>query len=152
MRLVRRPVPDHDAWPQSIPSVLRRVFAARRVLRLARALISHDKYAYPRVRVAVLACRQPAGDPKYLSELNRSLRQENAALRRTVKLARESLAAMALRMERVVRNAEREFTAARRREKRGDRDPNHVAGLSSVLPASTDGVVREFKPERSKDS
>ena len=54
--------------------------------------------------------------------------------------------------ERVVRNAEREIAAARRREKRGDRDPNQVAGLSSVLPTPTDGVVLEFKPDRSKDT
>lgn len=107
--------------------------------------------AYPRARVAVLAYRKPAGEPTSLSELNRNLRQENAELRRTVKLARESMAAMALRMERVVRNAEREIAAARRREKRGDRDPNQVAGLSSVLPTPTDGVVLEFKP-RSKNT
>ena len=118
----------------------------------SRTLISHDKCAYPRVRVAVLAYRQPTGESKSLSELNRNLRQENAELRRTVKLARESMAAMSLRMERVVRHAERELAAARRREKNGNRDPNQVAGLSSVLPPQTDGVVLEFNPDRNKDS
>ena len=33
IRIVRRELPAHGAWPQSIPSVLRRVFVARGVLR-----------------------------------------------------------------------------------------------------------------------
>ncbi|OGT57194.1 MAG: hypothetical protein A3E01_14135 [Gammaproteobacteria bacterium RIFCSPHIGHO2_12_FULL_63_22] len=173
--MVKKPAPPSDGIEQDFMLALARVAAgnptnpalAKRAKRgtlevnistvareagHSRTLISHDKCAYPQVRVAVLAYRQPAGEPTSLSELNRNLRQENAELRRTVKLARESMAAMALRMERVVRNAEREIAAARRREKRGDRDPNQVAGLSSVLPTPTDGVVLEFKPERSKDA
>ena len=101
----------------------------------SRTLISHDKCAYPAVRQAILALKSPAEEPPTsLAELNRRLREENAELRRTVKQARDSMAAMALRMTRVVKEAERRCAAADRRSGRRP-DAQQVAG--------------QFKDERS---
>lgn len=94
----------------------------------SRTLISHDKCAYPAVRTAILALKAPRdAEPTSLAEVNRRLRLENAELRRTVKLARDSMAAMALRMSRVVKEAERRVAAAERRAGRRS-DANQVAG------------------------
>lgn len=108
----------------------------------SRTLISHDKCAYPAVRTAILALKAPRdGEPTSLAELNRRLRQENAELRRTVKLARDSMAAMALRMARVVKEAERRVAAAERRAGRRA-DSNHVAGqFWDERSAAADGKV-----------
>lgn len=82
----------------------------------SRTLISHDRCAYPAVRQAILALKAPPEQvPTSLAELNRRLRAENAELRRTVKQARDSMAAMALRMARVVKEADRRCAAAERR-------------------------------------
>ena len=116
----------------------------------SRTLISHDKCAYPRVRAEVLAFKKPKGEPTSLAEINRRLRMENAELRRTVKLARESMAAMLLRMERVVREADRRVAAARRKETRSD-NPNEVAGRFSS-PSTGLGVVVDFNRDRPKES
>ena len=60
-RIVRREVPDHAAWPPSIPNVLGRIFAARGVLRpedaelkLAR-LLPPDTMGHLQAAVRILA-------------------------------------------------------------------------------------------------
>lgn len=106
-RLRRRALPAPGLWPTHLPPLLGRLYAARG---------------------AILALKVPReSEPTSLAELNRRLRQENAELRRTVKLARDSMAAMALRIARVVKEAERRVAAAERRAGRRT-DSNLVAG------------------------
>jgi len=95
----------------------------------SRTLVSHERCAYPRVRAAILNYRNPPNQATSMAETNRRLRSENAELRRSIKLAREAMAAMVRRMERVKNEADREVLAARRREQRGNRDPNEIAGV-----------------------
>ena len=89
-RLARRPLPRHGPWPDTMPAVLQRVYAARGVTGTAVAVRG----------LATLPDLVAVGTVADLVSL----------------------------------------------------DGNHVAGLSSVLPTPTDGVVLEFKPERSRDS
>ena len=63
-----------------------------------------------------------------MAEVNRRLRAEAAELRRTVKLERETKAAMIRRMDRVVEEARRKIAAAERRDLRDHHDPNEIAG------------------------
>jgi hypothetical protein len=79
-----------------------------------------------------------------MAEINRWLRGENAELRRSIKLAREAMAAMVRRMERIKNEADREVLAARRREQRGNRDPNEIAGIrpDQVTPTILNLVQR----------
>ena len=95
----------------------------------SRTLVSHQRCAYPRVRAAILNYRTPPNQATSMAEINRRLRGENAELRRSIKLAREAMAAMVRRMERVKNEADREVLAAQRREQRGNRDPNEIAGV-----------------------
>lgn len=82
----------------------------------SRTLISHDRCAYPAVRSAILAVKPRGESPaRTLAEMNRALRHENAELRRTVKMARDSMAAMLLRMHRVEREAERRVDVLQRK-------------------------------------
>jgi len=95
----------------------------------SRTLLSHGRCAYPQVRAAILNYRNPPNQATSMAEINRRLRGENAELRRSIKLAREAMAAMVRRMERVKNEADREVLAAQRREQRGNRDPNEIAGV-----------------------
>ena len=95
----------------------------------SRTLVSHDRCAYPRVRTAILNYMSPPTRGSSIAEVNRRLRSENAELRRSIKLAREAMAAMVRRMECVKHEADREVLAAQRREQRGNRDPNEIAGV-----------------------
>ena len=97
--------------------------------RRSRTLISHDRCAYPGVRAVVRNYTKPPTPGTSMAEVNRRLRSENAELRRTIKFAREAMAAMVRRMERVKNEADREVLAAQRREQRGNRDPNEIAGV-----------------------
>jgi hypothetical protein len=113
--------------------------------RRARTLISHDACAYPRVRAAIIAFAVPVAESKTLADVNRRLREDNVELRRAVKIARAEAAAMLLRMERLAKDANREVKAVQRRERRGKRDPNSVAGIgleigsAPVTPIFRDG-------------
>lgn len=117
----------------------------------SRTHISHDGCAYPAVREEVLKLKSPPQEePTSMAEINRRLRRENAELRHTVKVARDSMAAMALRMARVVSEAERRVAAAERRA--GNRkNTAHVAGqFTEERVASPDGkVVNMDKSKRS---
>lgn len=119
----------------------------------SRTLISHEGCAYPAVRRAILDAKAPPrSEPTSLAEINRRLRQENAELRRTVKLARDSMAAMALRMNRVVREAERRVAAADRRA--GNRASSaEVAGqfCEERVTAATEKVVPIRRPNAKTD-
>jgi len=95
----------------------------------SRTLVSHDGCAYPRVRAAVLSYAKPPAKVTSKVEINRRLRKENAELRRSIKLARETTVAVIRRMERVKHEADREVLAAQRRAQRGNRDPNEIAGV-----------------------
>ena len=110
----------------------------------SRTLVSHERCAYPRVRVAILNYRYPPTQATSMAEINRRLRGENAELRRSIKLAREAMAAMVRRMDRVKNEADREVLAAQRREQRGNRDPNEIAGvrLDQVTPTILNLVPR----------
>ena len=79
-----------------------------------------------------------------MAEINRRLRSENAELRRSIKLAREAMAAMVRRVERIKNEADREVLAARRREQRGNRDPNEIAGVrADQITPTILNLVRE---------
>src|SRR6516225_6498756 len=60
----------------------------------SRTLVSHGCCAYPQVRAAILNYRNPPNQATSMAEINRRLRSENAELRRSIKLAREAMAAM----------------------------------------------------------
>lgn len=108
----------------------------------SRTHISHAGCAYPAIRQTILELKAPQkSTPTSIAEINRRLREENAELRRTVKHARDSMAAMALRMARVVREAERRVAIAERK-KRGSASPDHVAGqFADERAAPADGKV-----------
>ena len=110
----------------------------------SRTLVSYERCAYPRVRAAILNYRNPPNPAPSMAEINRRLRNENAELRRSIKLAREAMAAMVRRMERVKNEADREVLAAQRREQRGNRDPNEIAGVrpDQVTPTILNLVPR----------
>lgn len=108
----------------------------------SRTLISHEECAYPRVRAAIKAHMAPVLEPRSMAEINKKLRVENAELKRTIRLAREEMVAMIRRMDRVKREADRKTQAALRRERRGSRDANEIAGASTELSIETDNVVR----------
>lgn len=112
----------------------------------SRTLISHDRCAYPQVRAAILNYVDPPTQATSMAEINRRLHNENAELRRSIKLAREAMAAMVRRMERVKYEADREVLAAQRREQRGNRDPNELAGVrpNRVTPTILN-VVQETR-------
>ena len=110
----------------------------------SRSLGSHGCCAYPQVRAAILNYRNPPNQATSMAEINRRLRSENAELRRSIKLAREAMAAMVRRVERIKNEADREVLAARRREQRGNRDPNEIAGIrpDQVTPTILNLVQR----------
>lgn len=107
----------------------------------SRTLISHDRCAYPKVRAKILALRAPSAEPMSLAEINRRLRQDNAELRRSVKLARDSMAAMALRMNRVVKEAERRIAMAERRRSKKSAPGDKIAGRFKDEFPGQDSVV-----------
>ena len=113
----------------------------------SRTLVSHGRCAYPQVRAAILNYRNYRNPPKQatsMAEINRWLRGENAELRRSIKLAREAMAAMVRRMERIKNEADREVLAARRREQGGNRDPNEIAGVrADQITPTILNLVRE---------
>jgi len=110
----------------------------------SRTLVSHGCCAYPQVRAAILNYRNPPNQATSMAEINRRLRSENAELRRSIKLAREAMAAMVRRVERIKNEADREVLAARRREQRGNRDPNEIAGVrADQITPTILNLVRE---------
>ena len=110
----------------------------------SRTLVSHGCCAYPQVRAAILNYRNPPNQATSMAEINRRLRSENAELRRSIKLAREAMAAMVRRMERIKNEADREVLAARRREQGGNRDPNEIAGVrADQITPTILNLVRE---------
>ena len=110
----------------------------------SRTLVSHGCCAYPQVRAAILNYRNPPKQATSTAEINRRLRSENAELRRSIKLAREAMAAMVRRVERIKNEADREVLAARRREQRGNRDPNEIAGVrADQITPTILNLVRE---------
>jgi hypothetical protein len=110
----------------------------------SRTLVSHGCCAYPQVRAAILNYRNPPNQATSMAEINRRLRSENAELRRSIKLAREAMAAMVRRVERIKNEADREVLAARRREQGGNRDPNEIAGVrADQITPTILNLVRE---------
>ena len=110
----------------------------------SRTLVSHGCCAYPQVRAAILNYRNPPNQATSMAEINRRLRSENAELRRSIKLAREAMAEMVRRVESIKNEADREVLAARRREQRGNRDPNEIAGVrADQITPTILNLVRE---------
>jgi hypothetical protein len=81
----------------------------------ARTLIAHEQCAYPRVRKAIAKNNNPdARIPTSFEELNDNLRQENSALKESVKMAMSRVAAMMVRMNAVETKASRKVAEAER--------------------------------------
>lgn len=117
----------------------------------SRTLISHENCAYPAVRQAILALKSPPEEPSTsLAELNRRLRAENSELRRTVKQARDSMAAMALRMARVVKEADRRCAAADRRAGRRSGAQEVAGQFRDERSGCREGTVVPIRPHESE--
>ena len=82
--------------------------------RRSRTLIGHERCRYPAVRAKVLAARQAVVEPHTAEEVIRRLREDNACLRRDLRDARSTLAAMVRRITAAEHSAKRELRRARR--------------------------------------
>jgi hypothetical protein len=100
----------------------------------ARTLIGHDGCAYPRVRAAIKLHENPIGPTTSFEDVNRSLREQNADLRKTVLIATSRLAAMIRRMDAVDKAAAEEVKKAKRgsANKSPASNANQVAGARLV--------------------
>jgi hypothetical protein len=110
----------------------------------ARTLIGHDGCAYPKVRAAIKRHENPVGPSTSYEDVNRSLREQNADLRKTVIIAASRLAAMIRRMDAVDKAAAEAIKKAKRggTNKARASNPNEVAG--GGLRKRTLGAVIAF--------
>lgn len=110
----------------------------------ARTLIGHDGCAYPRVRAAIKCHRNPVGPTTSYEDVNRSLREQNAGLRKTVLIAASRLSAMIRRMDAVDKAAAVAVKKAKREtvNKTLTSNANQVAGAR--LTKKTPGSVIPF--------
>lgn len=103
----------------------------------ARTLIGHDGCAYPRVRAAIKRHEEPGGPSTSFEDVNRSLREQNAELRKTVLIAASRLAAMIRRMDAVDKAAAEAVKKAKREaaNKGNVSNANQVAGARLIRKA-----------------
>lgn len=108
----------------------------------ARTLIGHDGCAYPRVRAAIKALEDRSGPVTSFEDVNRKLREENADLRKTIKISMSQVAAVLRRMETLDSEIERKIKEATRiaKGKGFIPDSNQIVG-TSLLKKENDNVV-----------
>lgn len=104
----------------------------------ARTLIAHETCAYPRIRARIEALKTKPQDVTTFAQLNRNLRTGNLELKKAVKVAASSMAAMIVRMNRVEKASKRQIADALRRERAKLRpaDSEHIAGASLLETGS----------------
>lgn len=116
----------------------------------ARTLIGLDNCAYPRVREAITELTGPPKPGPSHTEIVDGLERENKSLRMSVETAMSRVAAMALRMEAVEKEAIRQIQLEKRRAAMGANvDTNEVAGtrLKNTARNTPDNVVSLHPPK-----
>lgn len=115
----------------------------------ARTLIALDNCRYPHIRALIQDAVTPVPGARTAEDVIRGLRQENAELRRQVKLNDSVNLAYVRRLRQVEKAARREIGAAERRARRSGRDPHAIAGAG--FDASM-GTVVPFHQDRPDDA
>lgn len=119
----------------------------------ARTLIGLENCAYPEIRKAIAQLKAPPKPVPSHTEIVDGLKRENKSLRMSVETAMSRVAAMALRMEALEKEAIRRVELQKRRAAMGANvDTNQVAGtrLKNTTENTSGNVVPLHPPKGTK--